>query len=763
MSLSVETKPRVEPPGPELPRPERTLRALSALARQARKLFLLEGLLGVALILVGLVAASFVLDYFLALPRAVRALFLIAGGVWVALRLWQRVIRAAERAPDLEELASLVEREHPGLRQSLITAVQLTRRSHSGARYLSPELIERVVRGVEARLDQVKFRRIFKLESLRRKGGALSLACILILVTAFVRADLAGVWFQRVILLGNQPWPKSVVLDLVTPEGNPLTVALGDEIPVEVAVLRGDPEQITLRRWTAGGTAREEELWASPDGGFRTVLKDFTEDFSFEISGGDAVLEVREVKVQLRPRISHLALWCEYPEHTGREPTPASDPVRLGHLRVPENTRVRFRAVTSVPVDQAFIELVETPRGTSSVTRDVKDSGGAFPPAGSRPLELVAASTFAPFLEQPGEELSGSGLEGSFEVSERGYYRFHLRGRDGLTNHDPVTFRIGVIDDRPPTVRVLQPERISEEISPEATAPVRVRVQDDYGIRRVALEGQLVERDEQSVEDGKPLEVIFEALSHASPPDSDSDPAESSIALEAKELGLKPGNRLHFTVSALDFAGQTGRSETYVFHVVEKQEILQILYDRLSLVRDQVVTVEKRQASARKDLEEIQDQARLQETLSRDDASRLIRSRQDQSRVSLGIRRARQSVQRVLEKMESNRVGDDQERAWVRRLEENLAQLATEISPQVERQIQSLREQALEEKATALQLDPVIEGQRRVGRELNSLALTLMEFGDFNGILQRWRDLLRREEEILEDIRARIKQGSETR
>ncbi len=760
MSVDQPLDPKLNPPQSNLARPERALRSLQALGQKAKKLFLLEGFLGVFLVLTGWVIVSFYIDYLLSLPSFVRGVFLVGGSLILLSVFWKRVVRSSVGAPTLEELAGLVERSQPQLNQALITAVQLTKKSHRSAQYLSQPLIERVVQKVEENVSKIQFNRIFQWDRFKKKGLVLAFFSIQIFGIALSRSDLAEVWLNRLVFLGDRSWPKSVVLEMVSPTENPLTIALGDEIPVEVAVLKGNPEEIVLKRWSAGSPVREEVLWASPDGGFRTVLKDFTEDFTFQISGGDAVLEPRDVKVQLRPKISQLAVWCEYPEYTGREATPTNEPLRIGHLRVPEKTQVRFRASSDVKVTQAFFRWVPRPRGKKPVVED----GTTFPPPGSRPLdiqELAQSTTFIPV--EPGESLSGSGFEGQFEVTERGYYQFHLKGDEGLVNPNPVSFRVEVIDDRPPSVRVLEPRRISEEISPEAVFSIQVRVEDDYGIQGAQLEGMHVERDEQKVEDGKTLVLPFDSLSAENPQDSDSEPKEAQLLFDSKKLQLKPGNRVHFTVMATDFGNKVGRSESYVFHVVEKQEILQILYDRLSLVRDQIVTVEKRQASARKDFEGLQDDVATQEVIAKDRASRFIRSRQDQARVSLGIRRARDSVERILMKMEANKVGDEKEKAWVGRLESSLKQLATETSPQVEKEIQTIRDRINEGQAKPEELTQVIEHQRRIGRELNTLALTLMEFGDFNGILQRWRDLLRREEEILEDIRERIRQGTDTR
>ncbi|MBN1442325.1 MAG: hypothetical protein JXA90_06425, partial [Planctomycetes bacterium] len=235
-------------------KPIRNLAALSRLRARARQLHLFDGLVGLGRAVLLAAAASFVLDYLLDLPWGVRLFFLMVGlsllVAWTAARL----VRPLSRVIPDESLALLVEASNPDLHQSLITAIELTRPGVEGARHVSADLIASVVADVESRAREIAFDRIFRLRHLRRRAVLLGILTGAILVLSIASPGLASIWLERNLLLRGTKWPKETILQQYPPI--PETVAVGDDLLVEVRVLRGDPRTVALESETPSAARR---------------------------------------------------------------------------------------------------------------------------------------------------------------------------------------------------------------------------------------------------------------------------------------------------------------------------------------------------------------------------------------------------------------------------------------------------------------------------------------------------------------------------
>ena len=92
-----------------LPRPERALGALDDLRQRIRRLFLWDGVVRFGLALASVFVVSFILDYFLHLPRVVRVVLLVAMVLYLVSVIIRRIIRPRHLPLALDDLAVLVE------------------------------------------------------------------------------------------------------------------------------------------------------------------------------------------------------------------------------------------------------------------------------------------------------------------------------------------------------------------------------------------------------------------------------------------------------------------------------------------------------------------------------------------------------------------------------------------------------------------------------------------------------------------------------
>jgi hypothetical protein len=180
------------------------------------------------------------------------------------------------------------------------------------------------------------------------------------------------------------------------------------------------------------------------------------------------------------------------------------------------------------------------------------------------------------------------------------------------------------------------------------------------------------------------------------------------------------------------------------------------------LVKDQIVTAERQQESARKDLEEFQGEVVTRQRIGAEESARLARHRQNQQRVTRGLERAAEHMARILRRMEDNRVGDQDERQWLGRVHDELDAIGRNDSGSIEEDIRRLREEAERDGAPADRLQPLADRQRQVERALRSLALRLTDYGDVNAVIQQWREILKKQMDIRDRVKRQINEESRT-
>ncbi|MBI4602441.1 MAG: hypothetical protein HY721_10830 [Planctomycetes bacterium] len=745
--------------------PRRALELLSGLRGRLRGACLADGLLALALGIAGAAAASFVLDYFLLLPRGVRLVFLAAGAVALAACV-RRLADLLARPLGDADLAGLVERANPELAQSLVTAVELTRPGSETAAYVSPALLAAVVRGVEERAASLRLDGIVDLGRIRRRGLSLGVAALALGSAAFLEPELAALWLRRNALLSAAPWPKLTELALVAPDPavQPALVAMGDDLEVAVRVDRGSPRAVVLRSSGPGGQVLRSEILvpAAASGLYRTLLENVSRPFRFTVAGGDDEIGPFEVDVRLRPRIDSqsMEIWCEYPPYTRLESTPEAQPLRFGNLKVPQGTLVRYRMAANVAIRKAFFVFREAQAAGSQGSAGAPPSQDAWPDPGAVELPVEESRRFA----------------GDFTVAASGQYYFQLEGADGFRSRRPDRFRVDAVPDQKPAVKILEPERITEEVTAEALVPVRVAASDDYGLQRAAVEARYFppEKDTgaaQSFDLPRLAAPAGEGPGAGAPagapgaarPGTSRQPLEDEVlikvaALETGGAGPPvPGGRLQYYALASDHAGHVGESDVRYLQVVEKEDLLRILNDQLMVVRDQLREALRKQRSARKDLEDFHRQIALLEKVVPSEAQKLFRHRQEQGRVTQGLDREARELTRLLARATRNKVGDEKWRGWVGGVRDDLEELGKRRSPAVEGLIERLQKESAESPPPVSRLGVIEAEQRALEKEIESLVLRLTEFGDVNALIQMLRELRRRQDDLREETRSQIR------
>ena len=799
---------------------------LGSLRRRIRRASLFSGLVWIGFIIsIGLLI-SFGLDYSLRLPLPVRQLFMVAAWVALAILFARRILAPLSRKLRDSELAMIVEEANPELNQSLVTVVELCGSESEGARHVSREMLDSVVAEVEEGAQKLLSSGTLKLQGLKRNLLLFCLAAASVASGAGLQPDLAATWCQRNLLLnGSVKWPKTIQLELEA--GTPGVVAMGDDLPVAVRVLRGSPRTLEINWKLADGAEGRKVMEPSPqqshdiwlekpaedskdlvaallkagldkslvaetfdrgrgrlvrevlagrsielerllkDAGakvriesydrFVYLFRNVNQPFEFWAADGrgEDRTEPMSVEVRKRPRID-MKEWEEggynqvsyqNPAYTGEGEKRVIQ--RHGNLRVPVGTEVSFTLATNVIIDKAYLVLkqgVEEDEGGDA-------RGDQWPSPDSVELEVR----------------DGRKFDGKFVVQESGGYFFQFADIEGFRSSQPERFRIQAIPDRKPVVRIVEPARLTEDVSPNAEIPIQVWVKDDYAVKKVELGGNYYAAGESEPERSRVALLDMEA---AGPTGAKGEPELEPYVLKLVELGSgdggapSPGARFEYFGLAEDFGrtgnkradgramGNLGESQLYLLQVVDP-DVLEDQYAReVMSLRDMTDRMRGRQESVRKDLEESQEKFLLGGKLDKGAAARLSRHRQDQVRVSEGLTELAANIGQLLGKMKMNKVGEEKWKDWLQGLREELDDIAEHKSDRIAEQLDELRSRAQESEQDPAALARSVAVQLEVERDLDAIVVRMSEFGDLRGLIQLMREIKRRQEGLREDTRS---------
>ena len=197
--------------------------------------------------------------------------------------------------------------------------------------------------------------------------------------------------------------------------------------------------------------------------GFYGELKDIQHSFTYKIRGTPLYAreldnrinsETYHVKVLIPPYTKNLDIELIPPAYT-RLPLRTLDR-NLGDIAALAGTKVKVKFETNKPLHSAKI---------------VFSSG-----------------------KQKDFRVRGQFVSGDFIVLQNDSYHFVLADTGGLNNLNPIEYRVALLPDLPPLVEISEPGQ-DLELQLDVTLPVKIEVQDDYGIINAGLSYQILRPD----------------------------------------------------------------------------------------------------------------------------------------------------------------------------------------------------------------------------------------------------------------------------
>ena len=646
------------------------------------------------------------LDWFLWLPPALRAIGagLFFAGFFGAAYYW--IITPLRARLDLDEIAGRLEQHFSPLRDRLSSSVNFL----GGAEGASPDMVREVIRGTEEMVRDLPLETALSIEPVAFRGSIFGVSMVLLLFLFVV----APTWIQTGVRRyaapwGRTEWPRSV---LIVPITSDQAVPLGESANVAMRVERGLGHSLrgVVHLRSPDGSIQTLAMQRDAGGGFFATLDAVTEDIDYWFEAGDDSTERYSSRITVvhRPEVVEALAIIEPPPYAKNAPVRTED-LTQGPAGATIGGFVTVAIRSSKPIS------APAQGGVGLQLSD--DSMIPLTPAGDSPEQLSAR----------------------LQVLQDTEFRVELRDEFGLRNHGPASFRIAASPDSPPSATILRPPAMVD-ITPRGIVQLEVRVDDDYGIAGLELRSRQTNRSAVSVV------PLLQQLRVQAAADGVTGLATHAWSMEA--MNSPPGAMITYEVVVEDTftsdstGGQIGASSPQQIRIISETEFE-------LRVREDVAALESRIRQAALEQEELRDRtdalARSVKPASQGTESGLIGSfSSGQARLGRHVRELAARFDQLAERVAQNQAGDEAAGERMMETAESLRRTASESMGSAEALLSAAREQA-ESGGHRTELEQAAGAQTAAADELRSLLRTVSQWGTFQGLVSRTRDLLDRQ------------------
>jgi hypothetical protein len=562
---------------------------LARLEGKIRRAWTIRGLAYAGAALCVAAVFSFLLDYFLDLPLAVRAVHLVVmlAGVFLVAR-WALFAPLRTKTTELD-LAQAVEHGAPELRDRLVSALDFEKRLGDRSDPESTELMADVVRDAAAHASRIDPGLLVDVRPVRRAASIAAAAAIVLGAVALALPDDFALWLSRGVLLRGIPWPRRThirVLDF--PADGPKIVTRGEDLRVVAQADGEHPSELVLHYEELAEPDPSKGPDAAPVVTFVETRRmyalegeegrhafDFhavSASFRFWVTGGDDQDEepVYSVLALVPPRVASIAGKIVYPQYAG---LPDAD-VKDASFETLAGSHVELTITANMPLASARIVPTDAAAPTNVALGDDKKS-------------MVL----------------------KFDVDKSVDFHLELTAARGHTNRpDDDVFHIRATDDRPPELRVLYPpSRLYR--TPRGIVPIKLVAKDDFRVEKVSLDLTLGTTPVGGADlwpvPGAPAPADRRRVDSYQPLDLDKFGGGDGVGKNGS--ALKPGDVLHLLVHAVDSHGNDTSSGDLAVETLSPEDFERRLSQKQGTLREDLQVVIRNQNRARGAIRDLRD------------------------------------------------------------------------------------------------------------------------------------------------------------
>jgi hypothetical protein len=401
-----------------------------------------------ALLLVFLVDTVFQLG-----PTFLISLLVLVAIVSLA-TLYLALIRPLMRAPSQNQIARYIEEKNPNLEDRLISALELGGTTDPT---VSAQILSKLLEDTRFHIEPLNLPKFVPAKAATAWGSFALATSVFLAAFVLSNLDFFTLKSNRIFTPWKIPTLKALPSLQVTP--GDARIPTGSPLEIKASINGFEAEQATLY-FTSNDTA-----WTTLEMDQERTDSFLYNFFNVELASRyyvkieDELSDIYQVSVYDAPKIKRVELTYTFPKYTGLKTKRERDG---GDIWAPEGTTVRIRAFVDKPLKEGKVVL--------GGTRELRTS--------------IKADTI---------------LTASLKVTNDTFYKIHITDVDDLSNHLPPEYYIHALPDQPPVLTIEKPGR-DIKASMVEEVPVRVHVEDDYGLSALQLVYTINEKPSQTLD-----------------------------------------------------------------------------------------------------------------------------------------------------------------------------------------------------------------------------------------------------------------------
>jgi hypothetical protein len=527
------------------------------------------------------------------------------------------IVRPLIKRPSAQELALLVEKKYPHLKNRLIASLQLENKLLNNKENYSPALIRQCITQAEELSSEIEFKKSYRS---RQLGNGLRYLGITALLTLAIWLLAPGLFSSSMDVFSHplKEIPKEITYDLaVTPQSIDVlkydnldinAVLFGSKLPSDARIFWKVTEDWRSDDFEEGDLAddrsvlAETDLSGAPDTAlFNYRFKEIRYDFSYYVTAGDRQSPVYNVRVVDRPRINNIKLTYHYPKYTGLAPVVIDE--NDGTIQALKGTRVEIEAELNKEVARGKI---------------VFEDG-------------VSAEA----------ELNENILKKTIEVNRDGSYHLEVVDNIGHTNPDPIEYRIFMLEDHYPQVSIIKPGG-NIDLNDYLAFDLAATLSDDFGFSRLALHYQV--HLSQTEVWGDSIEFQF-----------DKKKTDQLIEFywDLSNMGLFPGSYVDYYLEVFDNDYISGPKSTVSRRYTARHPTMEEMFSDIESAREDMISemIEalREEQKIREAVEELREDLQFQDELEWETQKDIERAGEEQRNLIEKFDKLAQEFQQINE------------------------------------------------------------------------------------------------------------------
>ncbi len=629
-------------------------------------------------------------------------LFLSGAVLWFIGRpLYRRLF--CPSFPDNINLALRVGRHFSVVRDKLADALQVFAKHKKNTEGYSLDLADASLCVIFEQTRDLDFLAVVDSRSLKKAGRFLAVAFV---VVAILFVAFTNDFSNAAVRLLNPQTEFATQANFrmeITP-GN-ARVVKGDEIEITVNILgQAQPRPSLFIRNDESDEFDELKLIRIRDNVYKRTIENIRQGKFYYIKAERQESDEFAIAVLERPLVRHLQTKLVYPTYSKLGSQLLDE--NVGDISALKGTHARLKLQTNTRIDTA---------------RLVFDNGRI-------------------------QNLNAVGLEasGEFTLRRSGSYHIELVDHRGLENSDPIEYRLSVIEDQQPAVRITFPGQ-DVDLDKEMLLPLSIEAEDDFGIAKARLGYTILEQGYEETD----LSFVELPMKNGT-----VDKLLLNFTWALSELGLQPEDVVVYFAEVYDndfvSGAKQARSASYRVRFPSIYE----LYEEVSETHEETYESLEKMFEETQDLKETLDEV-LQKMvrdpeLNWEEKQNVTETARAQEAVRQQLEELRDNVDNMIERMDHNELVSQETIEKYRELQSLIEDLLTEELREKIEELQSSMEdldpKELQEAMENLQANQE-DMLKSMERTLNLLKKMQAE-QKLDEALRKAQDLLRRQEEL---------------